>query len=437
MSLTESMLAFFEEHGLERTYWVAYSGGIDSHALLSLCVQLQQSIPIKMKAIHVNHGLNKQADAWADHCQRSCDAFNIDLYQEKIACDLSVGESLEEVARTQRYAALGKYLSANDFLLTAHHQDDQAETLLIQLLRGAGPKGLAAMPEIKPFYQGYHARPLLFSTRDAIMQYALAQKLKWVDDDSNDNTQLTRNYIRHAIMPVIKKKWPAAASAMARSAGHCAELQALADSCLQRDLSGMTGSKSNLLSVSKLLLKDKSQQRLLLRAWLMANQVDLPPTARLNAILNDVLTADWDRMPSVTWGDVTLRRYRDDLYLVKQLQEQNVPQECKWDLKSDLTLPGIGVLSLNAADADVPISDLSPVTVTFRRYIKNKNHLKNLYQENAIPPWERETVPILTVNDEIVCIVGYYLNKNYINHQSQGGMLVQLKKTPSSVCRRG
>ena len=239
VSLQRCVLQF----GLDKTYWVAYSGGLDSSVLLSLFAELRRQLPIKLKAIHINHGLSPNASTWASLCATQCQSLQISYLERSVQVNANDGESIEEVARKKRYAVFAKCLEDGDILLTAHHQDDQAETFLLQLLRGAGVKGLAAMPQVKAFARGQHMRPLLEFSRSHLQAYAKERQLVWVDDESNLNLDFARNYIRHQLMPVLLQQWEGASDVIARSAAHCAEAQALLEEYALTDCEKVKGSK--------------------------------------------------------------------------------------------------------------------------------------------------------------------------------------------------
>ena len=201
-------------------------------------------------------------------------------------------------------------MEEGDLLLTAHQQDDQAETVCLQLLRGAGPKGLAAMPHIKPFARGWHARPLLTIPRSALHAYAQCHQLKWVEDESNENTDLTRNFIRHDVLSLLKTRWPTVGGMIARSGAHCAESQALLEDYALEECKNLQGSRLHTLSVQKLLKCSVAKQRLVLRTWIAQQGYLSPDTKKFLTIQEDVLTASWDRLPVVSWAGAELRRYR-------------------------------------------------------------------------------------------------------------------------------
>ena len=183
--LFDRIKTFCLAQGLDKIYWVGYSGGLDSHVLLHLCAELRKQYPLRLKAVHVHHGLSVNASDWVVHCEQVCADLQIEFIQKSIEAKALTGDSPEEVARDLRYAVFAKLLAPQDILLTAHQQDDQAETVLVQLLRGAGPKGLAAMPELKAFAAGFHARPLLSVSRVELKKYAEGNYLTWINDESN------------------------------------------------------------------------------------------------------------------------------------------------------------------------------------------------------------------------------------------------------------
>ncbi len=222
--------------------WVAYSGGRDSHVLLSLLAAIRARLePVELHIVHVNHDLSPNAAKWAQHCAMVCQALKLPYQALNVDATPMVGESQEAAARNARYQALEQLLVAGDALCTAHHQEDQAETLLLQLMRGAGPKGLAAMPESAPLGEALLLRPLLGVSRDTLCSYAQTQGLEWIDDESNFDTRFDRNYLRREVMPRLKKRWPAAAQTVSRSAAHCAKASHTLQSVAKVDFDRVQG----------------------------------------------------------------------------------------------------------------------------------------------------------------------------------------------------
>ncbi len=245
---------------------LALSGGIDSRVMLDLLAEFRDKQRVNCIAVHVNHGLSKNAAAWADKCQIWCDEYQVPLYIENLTLDISSGDSLEKLARDGRYHALQKYIDAGDVLLTGQHADDQVETFLLALKRGSGPKGLAAMPEVKPFGQGIIVRPMLDISRKQVEEYAAERKLHWVDDESNLDTRFDRNFIRHRVTPLLGERWPSFPQAIRRSAQHCAEQEALLDELLTQPLNLLVDS-DNSIEIEGLDEYSERARNQLLRMW--------------------------------------------------------------------------------------------------------------------------------------------------------------------------
>jgi tRNA(Ile)-lysidine synthase len=288
--------------------WVAYSGGVDSHALLHALAALRPALPGPIGAVHVNHGLHADAGAWDGHCRAVCAGLDIPYVCLRVDGRAGAGESREAAARAARYAVLGGWLPQGHYLLSAQHQDDQAETLLLQLLRGSGVKGLAAMPGLTEFGGGYLLRPLLDCSRAALLEYAGANRLVWVDDPSNRDVSLDRNFLRHRVLPALRERWPALAGTLSRSARHCAEAAAILEQAAEQDINALAGGAKNTLPISGLCRLPPERQRNVLRYWL-AGWRARPP--RCFADRHDILHS---RGLGQSAGRLRLRRYRDRLY---------------------------------------------------------------------------------------------------------------------------
>ncbi|MES2204280.1 MAG: tRNA lysidine(34) synthetase TilS [Pseudomonadota bacterium] len=293
------------------TYWVAYSGGVDSHVLLHTLVSLRQHYFFELRTVHIHHGLNPKADDWQRHCEKVCQDLNVELTVHKL--DLSAShENIEARARDLRYDFFASLLEENDCLLTGHHQDDQAETVLLQLTRGAGPKGLSAMPAKSALGKGFLLRPFLNLTRDELFSYAQEHQLTWIDDDSNENVRFTRNFMRQEIFPVLKKRWPNVTEAITRSARHCAETEKLLEEFIAPLLQCCL-LENNALSLSELKKLTLLQQKHVFRQWLFHCGFASPNERKLENCLRVFLTAAQDRHPMVTWANVIVRRYKTEL----------------------------------------------------------------------------------------------------------------------------
>jgi tRNA(Ile)-lysidine synthase len=432
--LSEKIKAFCLEHGFDRTYWIALSGGLDSTVLLHLLVNLRTFYPLRLRVIHVHHGLSPHADVWLQHCEAICREYAVELTNYFITVKVKTGESLEAIARQQRYEVFLQQMQHNDILLTGHHQEDQAETVLLQLFRGAGPKGLAAMPQFVSFQQGFHGRPFLDCSRQMIRAYAEYHQLHWVDDESNENINFTRNFMRHEVLPLLQTRWPNITETIARSANHCAETQMLLDSFLQQDLIACAGSQPKTLSVSQLLLLSDARQRQVVRLWLSQNHFSIPSTIKMQHILQDMLHSRQDKLPHVIWGDHEMRRYRDDLYILPVLQAHEASKDFPWDLSQSLELKGVGVLQASPVIGEGLRADIGTVTVRFRRggeefHLPGRSHhhsLKKLFQTWGVLPWMRDRIPLVFVENQLAAVVGYAVAEEFKARDGEQGLLLTL-----------
>jgi len=394
---------------------VSYSGGIDSHVLLHAVWGLRAQLQAQIVAIHVNHGLQAEASEWAEKCSEFCSSHQIPITIVAVNASPGKGESPEAAARNSRYQALRDLMLEGDILLTAHHSEDQAETVLLQLLRGSGPSGLSAMPVISGFGPGFHARPLLGFSRADLAEYARHNKLQWLEDFSNRDISFDRNYLRHEVIPLLKQRWPALEKTLSRSASHCAEAQQLIEEEARNNLQEMLHSQDNSIGVADVADLPPSRARAVIRTWINDAGLRLPDTARLDRVLKEMLTAREDRNPVVNWADVELRRYRDRLYLMSALREVAPTTELDWDGETPLKLPsGLGTLSVGAAETGISREawERGQITVCFRvggercRPLgrSNSRSLKKLFQENGVPPWERGRIPLVKIDGELAAV---------------------------------
>ncbi len=407
---------------------VAYSGGIDSHVLLHLC----KSVELPVRAVHIHHGLQAEADAWDIHCSKVCDQLNVDYRCLHVNAVPAQGESPEDAARTARYKALVEQLAADEVLLTAHHLGDQAETFILQLLRGAGPAGLASMPLIKPFGEGYHVRPLLTFNQHSIKQYAEEHQMKWVDDPSNTDTSYDRNYLRQEVLPLLMKNWPSMAESISQAASLQQDSLEIIDAMAAIDLSTAAGQQKNSLIISRLRELPVSRQYNVLRYWINNAGYDKPKRNILQEILNSVVPAAEDATPLVFWGDTEVRRYKDILYVLPALSSEDIHHVYAWDGEQPLF---VGPLNLElrleqAAGKGLQQNAVAHgLTVRFRQggeqirpHGRQHTHsLKKLMQEAGIPPWQRNRIPLLYINNELACVCGYWVAESYSVSDGQQG----------------
>lgn len=399
------------------TRWVvAFSGGGDSLALLHAMAHGGHS-GHALLAVHVHHGLQQAADGWAETCTAQCALWGVECMVRKVqVVNDSIGP--EAAARLSRYAALRSVIGPGDVLLTAHHADDQAETLLLQLLRGSGPAGLAAMPAITAFGEGRHARPLLNTRRTALRAYLEREGLEWIDDPTNADEALPRNYLRHRVMPLIEARWPAAVDTLGRAAGLQAESREMLATLGHRDLAPALCADPNALDISVLRAMPEHRLRNAIRTWLYDRGLPLPSARRLSS-LPHLLAAREDAQAMLRWPGAELRRYRDRLYAGHPLPQHDPTQILTWDLQKPLYLPSRET-PLTAAALRSDVGDLKSTgahfTIRYRRGGERcrltprgrSRALKSLLQEAGVPPWLRDRIPLLYADDRLIEVIGYW-----------------------------
>ncbi|AFL72877.1 tRNA lysidine(34) synthetase TilS [Thiocystis violascens] len=404
--------------------WIGFSGGLDSSVLLSAAASVRERLPGALQAVHLDHGLHPDSATWAAHCQSQCDALVIPLTIRCLHLQPHPGESIEAVAREARYRAFSSLLGPGDLLLAAHNRDDQAETLLLALLRGSGVQGLAAMPFEMPCGPGRLIRPLLDTTRETLTAYAQTQGLDWIDDPSNRVTSLDRNYLRHRVLPVLRERWPALATTLSRSASHCAEAAELTDRLAAQTLDGLGGAHPGTLDIPGLVRIDRVLQKSVLRLWLRRRGFVVPDTRHLRRILDEILTARADANPLVAWSGCEIRRYRRDLFALPPLPAPPSPASAiNWSVGEEMTtleLPsGLGRLEWHPTAKGDRLSvikgdETGQKTLKVRFGLTGLNcrrpadshtrSLKKLYQTLGIPVWWRPYIPLVFDGDTLIAI---------------------------------
>ncbi len=417
------------------SWCLAYSGGVDSQVLLHLL----QSSDLPVYAIYIDHGLQAQSTDWARHCEQQCQQYNIPFQCVAVNAHPEKGESPEAAARTARYQAFAKIIGENSCLLTAQHLDDQAETVLLQLLRGAGAAGLAAMPAIIPFAEGWHFRPLLEISQSSILHYARQYQLIWIEDPSNLSQQYDRNFLRLSVIPGIQQRWPALNRTLSQFAEQQAENMRLLEQLAEQDLQTVI-QNNKCLHIPGLKQLDSARLRNVLRYWLKCQQSSMPSRAVLQQIISQIQSPSNDTHVLISWANTEVRRFRDGLYCIEKRQH-DPSQVLQFDKSRLLHIDSLQqTFSLEKqanAEANTALSNAiteMQLTVRFRQGgekiqpagRKGHRDLKSLFQEADIPAWERDRVPLLYADDKLVAVVGYWLAEEYA--VDQGGVLPVLKK---------
>lgn len=431
-------------HSNIRRLVVGYSGGLDSHVLLHVLATQRAAWPRReLQAVYIDHGLQAASAAWGAHCARICRALAVPWRIRPVTAHPAPGESPEAAARHARYAALAAELGPDVALLTAHHRDDQAETLLLQLLRGAGPHGLAAMPAAAPLGAGWLLRPWLAIERAALLEYGYRHALRWIEDASNNDIGFDRNYLRHRIMPLLQQRWPSATNALARSARWCAEAAAELDQQAAHDLAQAAGASPDQLSLAVLRPLSQARQRYLLRYWLRTLGLPIPGSRQLEQLRVEALSAAHDRQPGIRWPGGEVRRHRAKLYAMPPLAL--LDRQAVWSWRSDgdgyppLDLPGLGRLRWQAKPGAgvraALLADGATLTVRFRQggewlHLAGRTHhqeLKKLLQAADIPPWQRDRTPLLYRDSVLIAVIGLGVAARWAAAPSELGWLPVLE----------
>lgn len=403
--LTQHVLA----HHSKPTLLLALSGGLDSIVLLDLLAALRDKIPFHLQALHVHHGLSPNADRWADFCQQQCAQRNVPMQIVRVQLHHQQGLGVEAEARQLRYHALFA-ASAVDYVVTAHHQDDQAETLLLQLFRGAGVRGLAAMPAVDATRK--LLRPLLQQSRCSLEAYASQRSLQWCEDESNDCIEYERNFLRHEVLPVLESRYPSLKNVLTRTAMHMAEAEDLLEDLAQQDAVSVLA--DNTLCLKGLAQLSVSRIKNILRWWFANNGLSMPTADYLQEIVVQLLHAKKDADLNLPLQHLVLRKYQARAYLCEDKPAHAF--DLVWDGEASLDLPSGGKLWFNQVTGKglklklgmtkLRISNRDGGERFKPNPLRPTRTLKYLLQEIGMPPWKRQYLPLVYWEDKLAYVPG-------------------------------
>jgi tRNA(Ile)-lysidine synthase len=404
--------------GQPARYVVAFSGGLDSTVLTHCIASLvQQRGDASVLAVHVDHGLHSDSPKWSQQCAAFAAAHGIEFRSLSVSIPTSTGKGLEAAARDARYAVLTAELEPGDWLLSAHHREDQAETLMLNLIRGSGPDGVAGIGEARRLGEGWLVRPMLDVDRSAIEEYARREALDWVEDPSNTDRRFDRNFLRHEVMPQFKKRWPNIAARLQRSAAHAGEASVMLAELARIDLDALGGEGSRL-PIDGLSALPQPRQRNLIRYSLRELGLAIPSSRQLEQVVSEVIPARIDAEPVVRWAGASVRRYRNALYLLPE--NLSVAIEASSVIDGELSLgEGLGTLLL-VENADIGVSQtLVDAGLAVKSRVggeefrpQGQTHtrkLKKLLQEEGVVPWMRDRLPLVYAGARLVAVGDLWL----------------------------
>lgn len=413
---------------------IALSGGIDSVVLLHVLATLSEQMRFTLSAVHVNHGISCNATLWSKFCCHLCHTYDIAIYVAYLQIRKEPGNSLEAIAREERYRVFNRMQS--DYVVLAQHLDDQAETLLLQLFRGAGIKGLSAMPTVRKQISDNAPkilRPLLEISRNRIEVYARQNKLNWIDDESNDSTVFNRNFLRHDILPLLSKRYPNYPKTLLRTSRHLSEASLLLDELAAMDSENCL--ISGRLQVDSLRKLSFSRAKNLLRYILFRQGMNLPSTVKLEEILHQLLSVSADNKFHISFGDHEIRCYQGAIYILPGKKLLPEPKEYKWRGETRLELPHLNGTIHFTQIKNQGISQQKIINETMAIRLRSggerfmpacnrpRRSLKNLLQEASIPPWERNTMPLLFCGEKLVWVPGIGIDCEFQVESGELGIL--------------
>jgi tRNA(Ile)-lysidine synthase len=414
---------------------LAYSGGRDSSVLLHLLQNWAGPADCPLTAIHVNHHLHDEASRWQAHCERVATGLGVPCVTLDVDVATANGLGLEANARDARYSALQQELGSGEWLLTAHHADDQAETVLLNLMRGSGVAGVRGVAAHLEFGRGRLLRPLLDASAADIADYARTHAIAWVDDHSNADQQHDRNYLRAAVLPPLRERWPAMAAALGKSASHATEAGELLDDLAALDLRGCGDAAR--LQQEGLQALSPPRRRNLIRFACRQLGLPTPPLQQLRAIQDELLPAKADAMPVVRWAGAEARRFRGQLYLFATCEQGAVAGNSELSCRRPLELgPAHGTLSLQASEQGGIPQALAETGLKLRYRAGGERlqpsgqahhrRLKSLLQEAGVVPWMRDRIPLLYAADNLVAVGDLWIADEF--HEAHGFRVVWQKR---------
>lgn len=436
-------------------FLVAYSGGVDSSVLLHMLHSAKSNYRFSLTALHIDHGIHPQSGSWLEYCSEFCHSLGIKFKSTQLSLSQQFEKISEGDARIARYAWLEAQTEMGDVLLTAHHQNDQAETFLLNLMRGSGARGLSAIQVSRNFGKGLLVRPMLNISRSQILEYAAEHELSYIEDTANSDLQHNRNYMRQVVIPSLEQRWPSAVELISHSAALLVNSRSLQASLAQMDADHCKSEGSGFLSIGyqlsleKFRLLDEARQVNLIRYWTKFHSLPEPGRKIIENFLDKVISS-CSKFMEVGSDELGYRiyLYQNNLYLARSRCYPNADQSISWNLRDALLLESLGLKLIPIHSIGEGLSFnrvMENLSIRFRTggekiRLPKRNHstsLKKLYQEYSIPPWERKVLPLVYCGDELAAIASWMVSERFQAKASEHSICIALEQIPIAKCAEG
>lgn len=367
----------------------------------------------RLRAVHVDHGWHSRTDGWAQDCRRRAAALGVNCEVVRVDAVARAGEGPEAAARKARYAALQARLEPGAVLLTAHHADDQAETVLLGLLRGGGLRAWAGMPAERRLPPGRHLRPFLRLSRAALEAERERRRLPAIADPSNRDTDYDRAFLRERVLPALRERWPAVDAGLCRSADLAADAIAVEDGIAAEDHAGVRSAATDTLDCARLLALPAARQRTLVRGWLRRRGLQAPPARRLESALAQIATARPDRNPRIVWSGGELRRWDGRVWALARRPDPRPGEAFDWhDRERPLVLPDRRLLPADLDALGIDRGRARRVRLLRRRGGERvvlpdacERALSYVLRQAGLPPWDRDAAVLVEVDGRIAGVL--------------------------------
>ncbi len=440
----DSEVVRFAQDKNARRLLVALSGGVDSISLLHKLCELRTRYDLNIVALNVDHQIQPESEQWMRHCQAQCNEFEVPIKTVSLTLRES-GHGQEAAARQARYDWFRSQVGPADVLVMAHHMGDQVETVLLRLFRGSGLLGLGAMHEMRKFGLGWLARPLLKVSKEEIVAYVRENDLRYIEDPSNFDIHIDRNFVRHELLPLIRSRWSGVDQTISRSSDHLKSIQSSLDKSARSDLRMFLYlNRPTLLGdygcvrVSDLIRLDQTRVVEVLRYWIRCEGLDLPSTGKMNELIRQVVGNGTKGRGGIRWQQGEFRVYREFLYLLPAQPKLCSPTPQRWQGQDAMCIKEVDIalslrrcrgrgIRLSSNNNSQFILDWQHRDRVFHPYGSvHKRTIKNLFQEKGIPPWERCRLPYVYLDDDLVCIPGLAVEQHYAASGTEIGLEINI-----------